>query len=181
MTQLDPNAVQAIRHQIHMIHTELVRLKNERDAVDNELIETSTQILQSLGDQINRVGSPDVDDAPVSSSQVIRDLTYDDMQNTQRVLPPVSEQPPPVVHKPIPQTAVEHVASSKSPVEAPKAPVLAAKPSAPASAVPKMSAIAAARMKREAESVTESAAKAQPTAVGNPFGAPQPAKGPFGR
>jgi len=166
---IDPNTVQALRHQIYMIHTELVKLKSEREAVDNELIETSTQILQSLGDQIHRTTTPGADE-PISSSQVLRDLTSDDLQNTQRVLPPVVEQP-----VPIPQTVRVQPAPSQPPVvqsvPPPQAPQV---PAAPVAA-PKMSAIAAARMKREAETAAPQA-KIPPS---NPFG--QQAKGPFGR
>lgn len=192
---LDPSAVQAIRHQIYMIHTEVVKLKSEREAVDNELIETSTQILQSLGDQIHRVGSPGTD-VPLSSSQVLRDLTYDDLQNTQRVLPVVAEQE---VH--VPQTVrvqpvnVDHpVVPANSVQPAPiepgvRIPVPKSIPPSTAGAVPKetnpavaapapkMSAIAAARMKRETEVPPAKPGGAAPAL--NPFG--QPAKGPFGR
>ena len=190
---VDPAAVQAIRHQIYMIHAEVVKLKSEREAVDNELIETSTQILQSLGDQIHRVGSPGTD-APLSSSQVLRDLTYDDLQHTQRVLPVVVEQemhvpqtvrvqsvdPPigpskpvhaapvePSVHVPIPSSVSKSIPPSTG----------SGMETNPAGAVPKMSAIAAARMKRETETPTAKAGGPGPAS--NPFG--QPAKAPFGR
>jgi hypothetical protein len=42
-----------IQHQLVQIQRELQNLKQEREVIDNELIETSTQILQTIGAQLN--------------------------------------------------------------------------------------------------------------------------------
>ena len=44
-----------IQHQLIAIHREILALKQEREVIDNELIETSTQILQTIGAQLNSV------------------------------------------------------------------------------------------------------------------------------
>lgn len=38
-----------IQHQLCIIHSEIQKLKHEREVIDHELIETSTQILQAIG------------------------------------------------------------------------------------------------------------------------------------
>jgi hypothetical protein len=205
--QPDLHMIHAIRHQLHSIHEELVRLKHERDAVDSELIETSTHILQSIGEQI-RYGTPtesvggtmtssqllrELEDTPaasvgvgkrqISANSVASNGTSNGVQAKPAagpVLPPSAqnnislEQPGPAnVNLPRPSMISSNVHSQPT---APGIPKASPNPG-PEVAAPKMSAIAAARMKREQETNVAH----QPTQVSrppaNPFAKP---KGPFG-
>jgi len=165
----DPQLIHAIRSQLRSVHEELVRLKQERDIVDSELIETSTQILQSIGEQI-RYGSPPPDEGTLTSSQLIRELE----DTPARVMVPKPSAPVtrPVPTQPVTQAPAVHQASAPAgPRPVPHGVPVEHAPTGAGKAVPKMSSIAAARMKREYEMPTQA-----PVPSG-PFGAP---KGPFG-
>jgi hypothetical protein len=217
--------IRDVQQQLVSIRNEIQSLKSEREIVDHELIETSTQILQTIGATFGPVleendtelelpkivkpipNRPNVErpvieltpakhqsplinpsiqhDSPVTqkSTSLVKPLILPNPeprapQSKAPVVPAASQpkapsqvnaaptqQPKPVV--PVPNSAPASIKPEPAPAQVNPAPKVA----------PKMSAIAAARLKREQELSESKAPPAQPGAT-NPFGKPKP--GPFG-
>lgn len=183
-----------IQSQLVLIHREIINLRHERELVDNELIETSTQILQSICASFGQQDEFSVDNVPQielpkpvpqrmqpkmmqspavtapSYSPVSEQRIDSSMQSFPNPSPPAKQASPPNGSPVHTQPAAFGQIPNRSPVNQQGPP--------PAKvAAPKMSAIAAARMKREAE-LAENGATAAPVGSTNPFGKPRAA--PFG-
>lgn len=68
------NGLPEIRNQLQAMHRELINMRTQRDTVDVELINTSTQILQSIGEHIREgdsildFQSPTIPESPPTAS-----------------------------------------------------------------------------------------------------------------
>lgn len=114
-----------IQHQLMAIHREIQALKQEREVIDNELIETSTQILQTIGAQLNSVEGYEQDvqelvEPPVVMKPVPSRVQVPQKLNSPRTLVPRSPlvQPAPAPQPQMRQTQVPQIAPVK-PVSAP--------------------------------------------------------------
>lgn len=211
--------IRDVQDQLASIRNEIQILKHEREIVDNELIETSTQILQSIGATFgsleeeetelelpkivkpipNRpnVARPVIDLTPAKQKSPVLAMQPDSPVINQMPIStnkalvstsPVS-QVPQAFAKPalVPSAPQSKAAPARmpetSPVAQPKQPArtLPEPPNLtepPLKAAPKMSAIAAARLKREQDLAEAKASPPAPVGATNPFGKPK--SGPFG-
>ena len=82
-----------IRQQLQSIHSEVALLREERDLVDRELLDTSTQILQTISEQFEMVSQIDgsMPAASFSSSDLLREL-----QSPEPLLTARYNKPPPL-------------------------------------------------------------------------------------
>ena len=94
----DPAFMTEVHHQLSLIHKEILNLKHERELVDNELIETSTQILQTIGASFGAG-----DEMGISRD----DFSPETIPNMEL---------PAVVHKPIPHRPAVQPASHQQPL-----------------------------------------------------------------
>ena len=210
--------IRDVQQQLGSIRNEIQILKHEREIVDHELIETSTQILQTIGATFNALTEENEEVSELELPKIIKpvpsrptvqrpviELTPAKPQHAPQpdspvlvpsqpkisakpVIPspnmqpvpksqPQSKAPPsqPPVSAVSPRSVPAPASVTNSPIVKPQAPPN--NPQVPQKAAPKMSAIAAARLKREQE-LAESKGPTAPVAASNPFAKPK--SGPFG-
>ena len=204
----DAALIAEVQAQLVTIHKEIMNLKHEREVIDTELIETSTQILQTLGASFlagtneSRDDFSPAADVPKMELPVHKPVPQRTIQQNP-IVPRLMEQARPVLNA-SPPTANEQplpVSSGPSETQTPQSHSMMSAPSVPhqppqgpsshtvpSRAVPQSASppmVAAPKMSAIAAArmkreaeMAHNAATAPPSGAANPFGKPR--AGPFG-